>query len=108
MTIASGSVLFVGILPGRQVMVRDINPVETDDSFHSFFTHVMIMQALSDDVLLSSVRQEVTTPALWLVCGWRALTSVLCESQYPNEREREIYTWRGRAGRTNSSVSDSV
>ena len=42
-------------------MVRDINLVKTDDSFHSFFIHVMIMQELSDDVLLSSVRQEVTT-----------------------------------------------
>ena len=41
-------------------MVRDINPVETDDSFYSFFIHVMIMQALSDDELLSSMRQEVT------------------------------------------------
>ena len=67
-TIASGSILFVGILPGQQEIVRDINPVKTNDSFHSFFIHVMIMQALSDDVLLSSLRQEVTTQP----CGWCA------------------------------------
>ena len=65
---ASGSILFVGILPGQQKMFRDINPVKTNDSFHSFFIHVMIRQALSDDMLLSSVRQEVTTQP----CGWCA------------------------------------
>ena len=41
-------------------MVCNINPVKTDDSFYSFFIHVMIMQALSDNVLLGPVRQEVT------------------------------------------------
>ena len=50
------------------LLVRDINPVKTDDFFHSFFIHVMIMQALSYDVLLSSVRQEVTIQP----CGWCA------------------------------------
>ena len=48
-TIASGPILFVGILPGQQVMVRSINSVKTDDSFYSFFIHSMIMQALSDN-----------------------------------------------------------
>ena len=67
-TIASGSILFVAILPSQQEIVCGINPVKTDYSFHSFFIHVMIMQALSDDVLLSSVRQEVTTQP----CGWCA------------------------------------
>ena len=38
---------------------RDINPVKTDDSFHSFFIYVMIMQELSDDVLLSSVTAQL-------------------------------------------------
>ena len=42
-------------------MVCNINTVKTDDSFHSFVIHVMIMQALSDVVLLNSVRQEVMT-----------------------------------------------
>ena len=42
------------------IIARDINPVKTDDSFYAFFFYVMIMQALSDNVLLSSVRQEVT------------------------------------------------
>ena len=67
-TIASGSILFVGILPGQQVMVCDINPVKTDDSFYSFFIHIMIMQALSDNVLLGPVWQEVTAQP----CGWVA------------------------------------
>ena len=49
-------------------MVRDINPVKTDDSFYLFFIHVMIMQAVSDNVLLGLVRQEATTQP----CGWFA------------------------------------
>ena len=70
MTVASGSILYVGILPDHQVMVRDVNPVKTDDSFYSFFIQVMIMQALSDNVLLSSVRQEVTAqPSGWCADG---------------------------------------
>ena len=48
-------------------MVRDMNPVETDHSFYSFFIHVMIMQALSDNVLLGLVRQEATIQLCGLV-----------------------------------------
>ena len=47
-TIASGPILFVRILPGQQVMVRSINSVKIDDAFYLFFIHSMIMQALSD------------------------------------------------------------
>ena len=49
-------------------MVRGTNPVKRDESFYSFFIHVMIMQALSDNVLLGPVRQEATTQP----CGWVA------------------------------------
>ena len=49
-------------------MVRDINPAKTDDSFYSFFNHVMIMQALSDNVPLGPVWQELTAQP----CGWVA------------------------------------
>ena len=71
-TIASGSILFVGILPGQQVMVGDV----PDDSFYSFFIHVMIMQALSDNVLLGLVRQEASAQP----CGWVADGGLSCLS----------------------------
>ena len=45
-------------------MVRDV----PDDFFYSFFIHVMIMQALSDNVLLGLVRQETSSQP----CGWVA------------------------------------
>ena len=42
-------------------MVRSINSVKTDDSFYSFFIHVMIMQALSDKRATRSRAAGATT-----------------------------------------------
>ena len=78
-------------------MVRDINPVKTEGSFHSFFSHVMIMQELSDNVLLSSVRQEVTAQP----CGWcgdgalSRLSSVRVEIRMKSEGDLHV-AWASR------------
>ena len=63
------------------------------------------MQAVSDDMLLSSMRQMVTTQP----CGWCVKDALSRLSSVRVEvRVRQIYTWRELAGRTSSSVSDSV
>ena len=69
-TIASGSIIFVEILPGQLVMVRSINSVKTDESFYSFFIYVMIMQALSDNRATRSRAAGATAQP----CGWLQTT----------------------------------
>ena len=103
-TITSGSILFVGILPGQQVMVCSINSVKTDDSFYSFFIHVMIMQALSDNrAARSNVAGATTQP-----CGWLQTTRSLVYLPCRMGRVRPGHTWHELGGSTNSLVSVSV
>ena len=77
------------------IMVRDINPVKTNDFFYLFLIHVMIMQALSNNVAGLQMASSHVCP--------------LCESRSEWQSAVDwIYKWRGAAGRTNSSISDSV
>ena len=107
-TIASRPILIVRVLPGRQVMVHCRNSVKLDDSFHSFFIHSMIMQALSDMyVLLSLVRQgRLFSHAA--DCRRCDHTSTFRGGRVQSGRVRPSHMWREPGGSTNSSISDSV
>ena len=109
-TIASGPILIVRILPGLQVMVRCryINSVKIDDSFYSFFIHSMIMQALSDMCVLLSLVRQGRLFSLAADCRRHSHTSTFRGGRVQNERVLPGHTWCEQGGSTNSSISDSV
>ena len=107
-TIASGPILIVRVLPGRQVMVLCRNSVKIDDSFCSFFIHSIFMQALSDMcVLLSLVRQRRLNSHA-AECRRRSYTSTFRGDRVQSGRVQPGRTWREPGGNASSSISDSL
>ena len=107
-TIASGPILIVRVLPGQQVMVRSRNSVKIDDSFYSFFIHSMFMQALSDMCVLLSLMQQGRLYSHDADCRRRNHTSTFRGGRVQTGKVRPGHTWHEPSGSTNSSISDSV
>ena len=103
--IASGPILIVRVLPGRQVIVLCRNSVKIDDSFCSFFIHSIFMQALLDMCVLLSLVRLYSHAA---ECRWCSYTSTFRGGRAQSGRVWPGRTWHEPGGSANSSISDSV